>query len=865
MHPDCQEAASEVLGKDLSDKDAQALENLISKHRRLLAQRNPMYASLSRNEQMRMAGENAAREMIESAVKKRQRIERDILAIDRKDTQYGQLVGDSDKPTAGVNAIKAMLVSPMRDDGSGTRIESTAAAFDATKERYLAHWVHHFDNAVKGWFGLIHDAGHVRDFVKELHGEDSGNALAKTAAAKWKEISEEAVNAWNAVGGHVRFLRNYAIPTSHDGGAIAQAGADSWIAKTMPLLKRSMYMNEDGTRMNDGRVHSILQQAFDSIVTGGRTDPSITQEHGASVLADRHAQHRQLFFKDSDAWLKYHQEFGKKSVPDILAGYLEKFARDTSVVDAWGPNAEQNFHMLNDRALSDGLRNATEGGAKDREKVIEQHIENKRLFEMLSGQDQAVNPRIQQIGQATRNLLSAAMLGKTRITAIGDQPYVLATLLGNKASYAEYQIVQSMLSLDRGLRQRVSSDFGVGISSAHAATMRWASEMQNAGWTSRVSNTELKMTGALRAWDIKEQGIATTLAAQLTRILDAKTNFSDLNVDDHGFLARKGITESTWKVWQLAEREDYGMKSKSISPQTIMEIPDEKLASLGDPATLRRDAARQLGGHLLQEARNGAQQLSTSERLMMTKWLAKPGTLAGEAARTMLLFKSFDYGAMVKHWSRFADTTDPKAKAAYGGAVVLYGTLISGVAAQLWNLAQGKNPENMASPKFWFNALLRSGALGLFGSYLNETKYDGPLESAVGTLLGPLYGEAKDVGKALTGPNKGAKLIKLAINNTPLLNVYYARAALNHFLGHTAQDIVSPGYLDRVNSRAQQDSDQPYWWGLDRHPTADSFTQGLPDRLPDLTTAWNPQRGREEIEQDRNSLERLRDKLPTIN
>lgn len=862
MHPDCQEAASEVLGKDLSDKDAQALENLISAHRRILARYNPTYASLSRNEQMRMAGENAAREMIDAAVKKRQRIERDILAIDRKDTQYGELAGDFDRPTAGVNAVRDMIISPTRDKG-GARIESTAQATEATIERYQARWVNDFNNAVKGWFGLIHNGDHVRDFVKELHGESSGNALAKTAAAKWKEISEEAVNAWNAVGGHVRFLRNYAIPTSHDAGAISQAGIGKWIADTMPFLKRSMYMNEDGTPMNDARVHGILSQAFDSIVTGGRTDPSITQEHGKSVLADRHAQHRQLFFKDSQAWLDYHQQYGRSSIPDILSNYLTKFARDTSVVDGWGPNAEQNFKMLNDRALSDGLRLAQ--GEKERVDVQKQHKDNQRLFELVGGQDQVVNPRIQAIFQGARNIMTAMHLGGVRLTALGDQAPLLATLIANKASYPEYLTIQSLLSLDKGLRQRVSSDFGVGIQSAHAATVRWSTDMQNHGWTSQLANSALKAGGALRAWDIKEQGVATTLAATLTRVLDKHPNFADLNAEDHGVLARKGITDTTWKVWQLAEREDYGLKSSSISPQTIMEIPDEKLSGLGDPATLRRDAARQLGGHLLQEARNSAMQLSMSERANMVKWLGKPGTMLGELARTATLFKSFDYGMMVKHWARFADMTDPKAKAAYAGAIMLYGTLLSAVATQVKNLVFGKNPENMASPKFWGNALLRSGALGLFGSYLNETKFDGPGDAIASTALGPAYSDVKQVGKIASGANSGAKAINFAANNTPFLNTWYAKAAMNHFLWHTAQDIVSPGYLDRVNSRAQQDSDQPYWWGLDRHPTAENPLQGLPDRLPDLRTGYNPERGSEEIAQDRNSLERLRDKLPTIN
>ena len=62
----------------------------------------------------------------------------------------------------------------------------------------------------------------------------------------------------------------------------------------------------------------------------------------------------------------------------------------------------------------------------------------------------------------------------------------------------------------------------------------------------------------------------------------------------------------------------------------------------------------------------------------------------------------------------------------------------------------------------------------------------------------------------------------------PYVNLWYAKAALDHAGMNALQENLSPGYLGRIRKRAQQDWGQQYWWAPG---------SGGPQRAPDLGAA----------------------------
>jgi hypothetical protein len=75
--------------------------------------------------------------------------------------------------------------------------------------------------------------------------------------------------------------------------------------------------------------------------------------------------------------------------------------------------------------------------------------------------------------------------------------------------------------------------------------------------------------------------------------------------------------------------------------------------------------------------------------------------------------------------------------------------------------------------------------------------------------------------------NFGGDLVKLLRSNVAP-NLWYTKAALDHLIFNELQEWASPGYLDRMQERAEKTYGQSYWWKPD---------EVVPSAAPDATTA----------------------------
>lgn len=143
---------------------------------------------------------------------------------------------------------------------------------------------------------------------------------------------------------------------------------------------------------------------------------------------------------------------------------------------------------------------------------------------------------------------------------------------------------------------------------------------------------------------------------------------------------------------------------------------------------------------------------------------------------------------------------------------------------QLNDVVSGKNPKDPIGEdagKFWMNALLKGGGLGLYGDFLfsDHTKYGG---GALASLLGPVAGLVDDVVKLGQGiplnavegkpEQTGGELVKLGKGLIPGANLWYAKAALDHMIFNQFQEYFSLGYLRKVEQRSKKQFNQTYWW-----------------------------------------------------
>ena len=167
---------------------------------------------------------------------------------------------------------------------------------------------------------------------------------------------------------------------------------------------------------------------------------------------------------------------------------------------------------------------------------------------------------------------------------------------------------------------------------------------------------------------------------------------------------------------------------------------------------------------------------------------------------------------------------------------------LGAIVLQTKALTQGKDPFDMTEGKFWTRALTQGGGLGYVGDLLfkDPTEWRGnTFEQAAGSAFGPAAGAAAglalDLGltnawQAALGKQThfGAEALRWTNSNLPYANLWQTRALWERAFLNQAQEALSPGYLARMQQRAQRDWGQGFWWAPG---------EMLPERPPDFARA----------------------------
>lgn len=848
MHTDCQAALADFLERNLKPSEARDAEDMVNLQMRLLAQKDPQaWLAMPAYERLQAGAKAAADQLVSDLKLKQRQVALQIAAHDRIEGLLAAAFKGVVKPGARQKIISDLLAFNPVPHG----IQSAETTGNAIAKRSFGELTELW-NSVKGFAHLFEDRQGVHDLVHELFGEDTGNAAAKAGAQAWMRTTDRLRDRANAAGQHIGQLEDWHIPQSHSQGRIATAGFRKWSADTLPLLGRDRYLNPDGTRMTDEQLmRGLMPASFDSITMGGENkhEPGTIAGKAIGGIANRGAAHRALFFKDADAYLTYQGLYGEQSLWSVLTSHVQTTSRDIGLLETLGSNPDQTFRYFNDRTLQEELR----ANPAQADKIRRQYTFNQALFDTVAGRRTAVNQRVAAAGQAFRNFETAVKLPRVVITALGDEAGMAATAFANKLPWTRIALQQ----LTPGEWRDAAAHSGVGVNSMIGGLNRFGQEdMRISGdagsigavrnFTSKLATGVLNGSGAEFMWDNRRKALGAVLQSYLGKWVSQVEHFKDLSTSDHGMLASKGITEADWQVWKRAELEDWGMEHGVLTPLSVDRIPDAKLADLGNPEMLRRHAGTALLGHILEETGMGVMDTGARERTSML-FGTTPGTAAGELTRAAFLFKSFSVSMMMKHWARAASLPSGNATAAYVARLLVVGTVMGALATQLRNLTAGKDPANIAEPRFWAESLLRGGGMGVYGDFLYSelSTHD---TSPVEILGGPVMSTLADVWnltgaaaiKAARGErtDEGAKLVRFLRGNVPMLNLWYLQAAMDHLIWNEMQESASPGYLDRMKAKAYAQRGTSYWW--------DPGEQ-TPHAGPDFAKAWQPEMGRDQL------------------
>jgi len=669
-----------------------------------------------------------------------------------------------------------------------------------------------------------------RDMALEVFSQgkaSTGNALAKKGAEAWLQATENLRVRFNEAGGDVNKLDYGYLPQAHDEMRVARAGVDKWANDLLPMLDRKRYVREDGTRMTDAEVLGVLRPMWETVSTGGANKTQPGQFKGTGARANHGSESRQIHFRDGEAYLAYMGRYGTGSMYDAMIGHLGGMARDIGLVERYGPNPEAQMRVQFDLAeRADGKRTGVLG------QIAENMAGPEAQWRVLSGAaGSARYANLAALGQNIRNVEVFGKLQNATLSSLTDLNTHFVTVGYNRLPY-----MQALADIGRAMTPQTKEFLnmqGVIADSAISDLNRFAGEHIRNNWSGRISAATMRLS-LMNAWtDTLRRAFSLTMMRGTAKL--AKVDWPNLSEWDRYRMEAKGLTEADWQVLRQAVPEQH-RGADFITPEGIYATghPDA-------PAVVAKYI-----GMIADESEIAIQNPDLTTRAIATAGGAQAGTAGGEFARAVAQFKSFPIAMISRHWRRMLDTphglegtpamlggrfggagVGPVTvdRLAYSAAMMVGLTALGAIAFQTKQLVSGKDPVDMTTGKFWGKALAQGGGLGFVGDMLlTDTSDDrSPLDTFGKMLLGPTFGSAADlyeltkgnIDEALAGKQThlGAESVRFIRGHAPLVNLWYAKAALDHAGLYALQENLSPGYLSRIQSKAKKDWGQDYWWG----------------------------------------------------
>lgn len=831
MRDKCKSAIQEAAGRDLTAKELRGIEERILKAQRQLAIEDPQaYGAMTASQRLTEAGKKAAEEIKIQASKEKQRIGLKIAAFDKVDNYINE------RSAEGMNRLEALsrLIGVRHDFKSKTTaIDSDLEAIEKDYTRQLLGTLELTSPRI---LGLMQSREGAIALMYELRGKDSSEVVknpeivndAKSAAKEWGDVTETMRQRYNAAGGEIGLLEDWAMPQTHDQRLVANAGPEKWFQDVLANnLDRSKYINEDGSVMNDAELQKIMIGGDDniylSIATGGanKIEPGVTK--GVGMRARRYSASRVLHFEGPEGYIKYQQKYGSDDFYSVMMGHIKKLSRDIALIEKFGPNPDLMF----DYFLNDGIKKESIADPKKAGKISKQAISIENHYNYLAGKSPPVaNQMIANAFNVIRGVLTGASMGSAYLTSFPDNATMRLTAAVN--SMDQVQLTRNQMSQLNPLnreQKKIMEGAGLGLDTYLNEISRWGSDMFNVRWSNKLAGLTIRASGLNAATVARQRAWGATMMNTIGILTKKYKSYDDIHESDRTVLDGYGINNDTFKIWRLAEHEDLGSGNTSgLTPGSIYRIPNEALKEFGDPQKIKQQAATKLLSVTLNEVNNAVVRSTSAQRAWIRGGL-QAGTFKGELFVSMMLFKGFPFAIVERAIGRGMGMKTGVGKAAFLASHVAMSTLFGAAAVQAYEIINGRDPLDISKHPYLFltQAFLKGGSAGVYGDFLlqrtssrNSTPLammEGPVLTQAESFLNLTQGNLIDYMQG-KNTNFGPEAIKFLQSVTPLQNLWYTRAATDRLIFMNLQEMLSPGYANRIQGRMENQYNKKYFWNL---------------------------------------------------
>lgn len=839
MRQECLSAVGQALGRDPTQAEARNIEQRVADHMRRLAREDPgKWRGMGAEERLKAAADAAAKELTSEFALKKARLQKQTIALDQLNNRLADQVAQGADPNR-MEALKRVLVGKNDFQNNGTPVEHAIKARVKADMMQLAEAVEALKPGL--WSALPFSNPVVeRQFVEALAGvADPNRPKEMDAAAKaFREVAAKNREEFNSEGGQIGRLENYDFPHAWADWIALKAGQEKFVADFMGYVDRSKYVHEDGRLFNDEEMQAFLGEAWKTIASNGLSKENTgPQFPGGAVKANRHRQHRALHLRPDKTFDAY-KAYMRGNALELIVGHVRQMARDIELVKTFGPNSDHTIQTLIDKIVQEEA--ALDPGAASRVQGAARWAQN--YYDYLAGNNPpAANRGLADTMSMVRSWQTVAKLGGASVAAFVQDPVFMHLAADqNRLNHFKLMLNQAIAFSPKG--RRFVRRIGLMTDAMIGTAERFAQDNLNGRELGqRVAGEYLRLTGLNFVTEMRRTAFGVTMMDAIGHLTRRYQDVAKLKADDQRALAAHNIDQQTWDIWRAAKLEGFGVHGKLLTPDAILQAD-------GFDDAAKQAAMLKLLAVISEETDVAIIQPGARERVQLTAG-TQAGTGAGEIVRSMILFKSFPYAVIKRPLERALN--------GYGGvrrygavASMLVFTTMAGILTN-WvrDLLNGKdprtiNPTSEIGFKNVMSGALTGGALGLYSDFLFAESRPGG-NGLIDTLAGPIagdaaslwtntYGAARDMAQqSLTGEDVDSPFEPSFVNAVrgmvPGQNFWVTKAASDRILFNQLQEMLDPGYLDRMQARQESQRGTSYWWEPD---------EMTPERAPDLEAAF---------------------------
>jgi len=667
----------------------------------------------------------------------------------------------------------------------------------------------------KNLIGQTRNKAKLRNMVREVFGEDTGDASAKEFAEAWHQIEDSLRKRFNAAGGAIPKRKDWGLPQFNNTLKVRSATFEEWRDYTMERIDPIKMIDETtGMRITPEKLEIALTQAYETIRTDGfnKLIPG-SQAQGRSI-ATRRTDHRFLVFKNADAWMEYQERFGNDDPFDTMIGHIQSMSRDIGMMEILGPNPKATIKFLQDKIR---IQAAGDEALENAANTYSENLESLYLASM-GANNLPINGTFGRTFAGLRQVLQSAQLGAASISAITDLNFNRMARQFNglpvTGMIGQYMKLLSPLSAEE--QGKLAIRLGLiaeGWNSIASAQMRFTGDISGPEITRRIADFTMRasllspITQAGR-WAFGMEFLGT-LADNVGK------TFDELSPELRNTMERYNLRADHWDYMRKTPLYEYEGAS-FLRPDDIEARTD-----------IRPDLARDLATRLLEmvetETNFAVPSSSLRGRVALTGE-TRPGTIAGELTRSFAMYKNFGVTLINTHIMRGMNQKGVKGRGRYFADLIISTTIMGALALQLKEMSKGRDPRPATNTQFWLASFLQGGGLGIFGDFMfsNINRFDRGLAE---TIAGPVVGFADDVRKLTLGnlvevasgedTNIASETIQFAGRYTPGSSLWYSRLGMERLILDQLRLQTDPkarSKMKRLESRYRREYGQQYWW-----------------------------------------------------